>query len=291
MDMNTGQGRRRAAVAVAGGVFLMASMLACRGSASQGDAPEPAAATIASPRGDAGDLTPGLPGTARPVPADEGASDVSGASSDAEGGQGAAGPLTDDMLSAAEARRATDMALAAASGMLAAATDRDALGASADLGALAASPSFRVMYAERHAAKEAEGRRADVAFYRYDTNEVVLTMVDLQDGMVTPLAVPPGYMPPLLPSEIREAERVAMADGAVEAALAAAGLDPTTATANGLLTSTTDESASPCRASRCVRLWFFDPSRIVPTFNVIVDLTSLKVAEIVPFEEPEEENQ
>lgn len=196
-------------------------------------------------------------------------------------------PRSGDMLTAEELRSAEDLALDAASGMLAAATDRDALSATADLAALADQPTYRVMYAQRYQTKNEEPRSAEVAFYRYDTNEVVLSKVNLEDESVTQLPVPPGYLAPLLPEEIQEAARVARADANVADYLETVGLDPASSVANGLLTtSTSDESSTACAATRCVRLFFFDAEHVVPTFTVVVDLGTVTVVEIVPMFPP-----
>jgi hypothetical protein len=195
-------------------------------------------------------------------------------------------PRPGDMLTAGEERAATDLALEAASGMLAAATNRDALGATADLEALADQPSYRVMYAQRYVAKEDGGARAaEVAFYRYDTNEVVLSRVDLASRSVEQLPAPPGYVAPLLPEEIAEAARVARGDPAVAAQMASSGLDPEASVANGILT-TASGTGEACASSRCVRLYFFDPDHVVPDFTVIVDLSRLKVVEVEPMSTP-----
>lgn len=196
-----------------------------------------------------------------------------------------------DMLTADETRAAEDLALESASGMLAAATDRDALGAAADLGALADQATYRVMYSQRYATKADEPRSAEVAFYRYDTNEVVLSKVNLKDETVTQLAVPPGYMAPLLPEEVQEAARVARADTTVTDYLKSIGMDPASTVANGLLTTSTEDDTATCSETRCVRLFFFDADHVVPTFTVVVDLATVEVIEIAPMFPPTVEEE
>ncbi len=191
-------------------------------------------------------------------------------------------PQPGDMLTDDEMRSAEDLALDAASGMLAAATDRDALSATADLAALADQPTYRVMYAQRYQTKADGPRSAEVAFYRYDTNEVVLSKVNLEDQSVTQLPVPPGYLAPLLPEEIQEAARVAKMDTKVADYLKSVGLDPESAVANGLLTTSISDESAACAETRCVRLFFFDAEHVVPTFTIVVDLATVKVVEIAP---------
>jgi hypothetical protein len=186
------------------------------------------------------------------------------------------------MLTESEATEAEEAALEAATDTLSMATDRDSLSANADIEAFSEQPTYRVMYTQRFDSKTEDVRSAEVGFYRYDTNEFLLTRVDLETGDVSPLAVPPGYMAPLLPSEIAEAARVARRDETVREALESDGLDPDSAVANGLLTTAANETDEACGGTRCIRLFFFAPDRIVPTFTVVVDVSNMEVVAIVP---------
>jgi hypothetical protein len=154
----------------------------------------------------------------------------------------------------------------------------------AELRALSGRPSYRVLYTQRAPDKTGTLRAADVAVYRYDTDQAAVSTVNLADGAVVAQALPPGYMAPLVPEEIAEAAQVARQDPAVRDALAAAGLDPAAAGANALLTRGLDE-ASPCATHRCVKVFFGSAERPVPTFEVVVDLSALSVVELLPFPE------
>jgi hypothetical protein len=99
---------------------------------------------------------------------------------------------------------------------------------------------------------------------------------------VTELPLPEGYRPPLLPREIQEGAAVARRDEGVRGAQEAEGLDPDTASANGLLTGTPYEPEHACATHRCLRLFFFDDAHVVPTFSVIVDISALTVVEVSP---------
>jgi len=231
----------------------------------------------------------------------EGTADVRGDSAEPEPALGAASEAEaesegqiGDMLSAAEAEDAVQSALEAAfvEDVVALAVDRDAVlsGQTGDVGidaedeetrvlALAERPSYRVVYSERYGGKETDRRAAQVAIYRYDTQQALFAKVDLETGDVEPLALPEGAPVPLVPEEIQEAAVVARADPAVRDRLAAAGIDADSAVANGLLT-TTDDASSPCATSRCVRLFFGTLERPVPEFAVVVDLVALTVVEV-----------
>jgi hypothetical protein len=236
---------------------------------------------------------PGLPGDPGPIaPTDMGAelpdadsSRTNGDPAAADAGRmvvtGAHDGLPADMLSAAEAEKAAEAALGALADVVGAATDRDSLSV-ADVSTLADRPNYRVMYTQRAATKASVGRAAEVAVYRYDTNESVLRQIDLSTGVVMEVTLPAGYAPPLLPREIQEAARVARLDSDVRAALEAAGMDADNSGANGLLTGTPFEPDHQCAAHRCVRLFFHDERNPVPTFSVIVDLSAFEVVEVTP---------
>jgi hypothetical protein len=194
--------------------------------------------------------------------------------------------LSADMLSADEAAQAAESALESLGDLVAAATDRDAVSV-AEVNSLADQPNYRVMYTQRAPAKDAPARSAEVAVYRYDTNETVIRQVDLASGAVTEIEVPPGYAPPLLPREIQEAARIARLDPDARSALENAGLDPDTASANGLLTGLQFESTHACAAHRCVRIFFHEAARPVPTFSVVVDLSAFAVVEVSDMQEEE----
>jgi hypothetical protein len=232
------------------------------------DGDEAAAGESAAPAAEAAPAEPA-------APSDQEADD---APSTTDAGE----PLALDMLSEDEAAAAEELALEAASGVLSAATDRDSLSAASDLSAYSEQPTYRLMYSQRFDTKGDEPRSAEVAYYRYDTNEIVLTRVELESGEVAPLAVPPGFMAPLLGSEIDEAARAARLDDAVRSALEEDGLDPDEAVANGLLTTVADEGDDICSATRCIRLFFFGPERVVPNFTVVVDVSNMAVVAIVP---------
>ena len=213
-------------------------------------------------------------------------------SEEAVGASAAAAPGPADPLSAEETERALRLALAgsATEELTAAAIDRDAvlygrteteLDAASEgerVSALAERPSYRVLYSQRYPGKE-EGRAAEVMVHRYDTGETVLSKIDLASGEVERVDLPAGAPVPMVPEEIAEAAVVARQDEAVREALVEAGLDPDTASANGLLTGT-DDPDSPCATNRCLRLFFSTVKRPVPEFSVIVDLVTLQVVEI-----------
>jgi hypothetical protein len=206
----------------------------------------------------------------------------------------AAAPGSADPLSAEETERALQLALAgpATEALMAMAIDRDAvlngtteteLDAASEgerVSALADRPSYRVLYSQRYPGKDVEGRAAEVMVHRYDTGETVLSKIDLGSGEVERLNLPEGAPVPMVPEEIAEAAVVARQDAEVRAAMEAAGLDPDTAGANGLLTGTKD-SSSPCSTNRCLRLFFSTVKRPVPEFSVVVDLVTLQVVEVV----------
>lgn len=194
-------------------------------------------------------------------------------------GGGSADMLSEDELAMAEALALDSQALGA---VVAAAVNRDEGDESSGLTAmseLAERPSYRVLYTQRHVDKYAEDRKAEVAVYRYDTGEVSLSTVDLESGEVEALDLPEGFPAPLVPEEIEEAARVAKADDAVRARLAADGLDPDEAVANGIITVAQEEGAR-CAQSRCVRLFFSSFREPMPRSSVIVDLNTLEVVEI-----------
>lgn len=195
--------------------------------------------------------------------------------------------LEGDMLNAGELKRARDLALAsdAVQSVVAMAADRDTVLAAEGRSAardgglaalLADRPTYRVLYTQRAPEKGASTRMAEVGIYRYDTAKPSISQVDLASGKVTAMDVPPDYPMPVVREEIDEAATVARQNDDVRSALTAAGLDPDTAPANGIMTGTQDAS-SPCAAHRCLRLSFTSQEKPVPTFTVIVDLVSLKV--------------
>jgi hypothetical protein len=240
-----------------------------QGPAEAGGAPEGAAPTAAP--------TSAAEGIQLPSPAEEEVASASARITSAEPGEG----LSADMLSDDEASQAAGIVLESLTSMVGAATSRDAVGA-ADVTALAERPNYRVIYVQRAPTKSTGDRAAEVVVYRYDTDEVALNQVDLATGQVSALPVPPGYEPPLLPQEIQEAARVARADPAARDAIAAAGLDPDSAGANGLLTGAVFDADSPCSSHRCLRLFFFDNVHREPTFSIIVDVSALQVVEVSP---------
>ena len=207
------------------------------------------------------------------------------------------GPLVGvDMLSADELAKAERLAFDATlvGDSLQSATDRDSvLSALADEGAdggdaatriaaLADRPSYRVLYTQRLADKEYEGRAAEVAIYRYDTGEPVFARVDLETGDVTNIEIAAGAPAPPVPlvrGEIDEAGMVAKADPEVVRRLQDAGLNVGEVGANGLLTGSTENGAA-CAEHRCVRIFLTSLQRPVPEFAVIIDLVTLKVVEI-----------
>jgi hypothetical protein len=194
---------------------------------------------------------------------------------------------TADMLTPVEAERATQLALGSpdTATVVTSAVDRDAVNANSEaaMTALSSRPSYRVIYSERAPDKEAVGRAAEVAIYRYDTNQALMNHVDLATGKVTAQSIPSDYLMPLAADEVTEATTVARNDEGVTAALIAAGMDPAKATANALLTVANDKSAV-CASHRCARLFFFTPEKTVPTFSVVVDLSTLHVVEVQPFD-------
>lgn len=189
-----------------------------------------------------------------------------------------------DMLGAEEIARAESLALESQSfaGVVAQAVDRDEVDTAGGVGALARMadrPSYRVLYTQRHADKYATSRKAEVAVYRYDTGKISMSTVDLESGEVQALAVPEGFPAPLVPEETREAAQLARGDSQVVAALEAAGLDPETALANGIIT-VSRQAGARCAEHRCLRLFFSSFEDPRPRFAVIVDLNDLEVVEI-----------
>jgi hypothetical protein len=199
---------------------------------------------------------------------------------------GLAAPKPADPLTALEQERATAMALGSPEleSLTTGALDRDAMASASasELRLLSDRPSYRVLYTERTPDKIGTVRAADVAVYRYDTDQAAVSTVNLADGQVAAQSLPPGYMPPLVAEEIDEAALVAKQDRAVRDALAAAGLDLATVGANALLTRGLDPD-SPCATHRCLKLFFSSAEQPVPTFEVVVDLSALAVVEVLPF--------
>jgi len=200
-------------------------------------------------------------------------------------------PLASDMLTPDETLRAEQLVIESAlvQSLVAQATDRDevleAASTEADaeeraqaVAATADKPSYRIIYAQRHPEKGAEGRAAEVAIYRYDTGAFALSKVDLETGEVEALEVPEGMPVPIVPEEIDEAAAIARGDGAVRERLTAAGLDPNGAVANALLTVGEGDDA-PCARHRCLRLFFSSLRQPVPVFSVVVDMVTLSVVE------------
>jgi len=230
------------------------------------------------------------------APAEEdGSASDAGASGDTAGAMPAArsrAPLSGDMLSLAEIAAAEQLALASESvrQVVASAVDRDAVMESADargadapeaLAAMADRPSYRVVYTQRYPDKTAEGRAAEVAIYRYDTGQTVISKVDLASGEVEAIDVPYGFTIPITPEEIDEAATIARADAQVRTALTGAGLDPDKAVANALITVAVDPDAA-CAQHRCLRLFFSSLRQPVSKFSVVVDMVSLATVEVAP---------
>lgn len=200
-------------------------------------------------------------------------------------------PGPQNMLSAQEASKASDLAVKAAfvQDVVAAALDRsavlagtsdtalDAEAPEARVAALAERPSYRVIYTQRLAEKGATARAAEVGIFRYDTGQAVYAKVDLASGEVTAMDAPVGAGLPLVREEIDEAATVARQDSRVAEKLTAAGLDPATAHANGLITRAEE---GPCAEHRCVRLFFGTVKAPQPTFAAVVDLVTLQVVDV-----------
>ena len=186
----------------------------------------------------------------------------------------AAAPAPADMLGIQELSRAQELALGSGElkAMAAASVDRDSLAdqaASGDMEALSTlrdRPSYRLLYTQRLAGEKgaAPGRAAEVAVFRYDTNTLERSKVDLASGKVEALSDATGQWAPLVPEEISEAAAVARAD----------------AKANGILTVSQEDGAI-CAAKRCVRLFFASARLPLPTFNVVVNLNDLELVEVV----------
>lgn len=202
----------------------------------------------------------------------------------------AAAPASADMLSVQELSRAQELALGSGElkTLAASSVDRDSLAdqaASGDMEALSTlkdRPSYRLLYTQRlPTEKGAEASRAaEVAVFRYDTNTLERSKVDLASGKVEALSDATGQWAPLVPEEISEAAAVARADVKVQEALKAAGLNPADAKANGILTVSQEDGAI-CAAKRCVRLFFASARLPLPTFNVVVNLSDLELVEVV----------
>lgn len=202
-------------------------------------------------------------------------------------------PLPGDMLTAEEADRAIALTLDVEpiTEVVGTAVDRDALMAAASgapevsaLADLAGEPNYRVVYAQRLADKDADGRAAEVVVYRYDTGEALRSVVDLATGEAEVVDLPEGFPVPMTPAEIAEAAIVARADEDVRSELEAAGLDPQAARATGLLTRSV-EAGDRCAEHRCLRLFFVSLRQPTPTFSVVVDLVDMEVVEIEPMPE------
>lgn len=206
----------------------------------------------------------------------------------------AAGPKPADMLTEAEQARAAELVLGSADleALVANAVDRDEVAemaiaadtsaeAAAAIGAMAGSPSFRMLYSQRYPDKAAAGRVAEVAVYRYDTGQLVRSKVDLASGEVALLEDLSTMPAPIVPAEIEEAATIARADPRVREALETGGLDPDSAIANALLTVARDSEAV-CARHRCLRLFFASMRRPVPSFSTVVDMVDLEVVELEP---------
>jgi hypothetical protein len=249
------------------------------------------------PEADVGaeDRAPAVPGPTGPwaeeVGDDAAAVPEAAVAADAEGA-----PLHGDMLSAAEARDAVEVALRSApvSELVASSTDRDsppvqntAAGRQApelrSLTALAGQPSHRVVYVQRWADKAAgaaQGRAAEVLVYRYDTASAMLVRVDLAGGRSEVVETARAAIVPVTPAEIAEAAVVARAAPAVRQALSAAGLDED-APATALLTVGAQPDAR-CSRHRCLRVFFSSLRAPTPEFAVVVDMADLEVVEVEP---------
>lgn len=190
-------------------------------------------------------------------------------------------------LTTLEQERATALALGSPTTeeVVANAIDRDAVNSAsmAAVDALSDRPSYRVLYSQRAPDKFAVGRGAEVAIYRYDTDQSLLNTVDLINGEVGTTMLPAGSVLPLVADEIIEATTVAKADPRVVDALRQAGQDPELARSNALLTQGTAPE-SPCARHRCLRLFFSTETKPAPTFSVIVDISNLSVVEVIPFD-------
>jgi hypothetical protein len=190
-------------------------------------------------------------------------------------------------LTTLEQERATALALGSPTTeeVVANAIDRDAVNSTsmAAMDALSERPSYRVLYSQRAPDKFAVGRGAEVAIYRYDTDQSLLNTVDLINGAVSASMLPEGYILPLVTDEITEATTVAKADPKVVDALRQANMDPALARSNALLTQGTTPD-SPCAKHRCLRLFFSTETSPAPTFSVIVDISELSVVEVIPFD-------
>jgi len=228
------------------------------------------------------------PAAEQPAPDASAAADKAGegeASASSASAPGAA-----DMLSTQELSRAQELALGSGElkSLAASSVDRDSLAdqaANGDMEALSTlkdRPSYRLLYTQRLPTEKgaAPERAAEVAVFRYDTNTLERSKVDLASGKVEALATGPDQPAPLVPEEIAEAAAVARADAKVQAALKAAGLDPADAKANGILT-VSDEDGSVCAVKRCVRLFFASQRLPLPAFNAVVNLSDLELVEVV----------
>lgn len=223
------------------------------------------------------------PAAAQPAPDASAAADEASASA-------ASAPGAADMLSTQELSRAQELALGSGElkSMAASSVDRDSLAdqaANGDMEALSTlkdRPSYRLLYTQRLPAEKgaAPQRAAEVAVFRYDTNTLERSKVDLASGKVEALATGPDQPAPLVPEEIAEAAAVARADAKVQEALKAAGLDPADAKANGILT-VSEEDGSVCAVKRCVRLFFASQRLPLPAFNAVVNLSDLELVEVV----------
>jgi hypothetical protein len=131
------------------------------------------------------------------------------------------------------------------------------------------------------------GRHAEVLFYRYDTDQGLRVLVDLQRRAVVDIDRPTGASVPLSPDELALAARLALADRRVTALFGARMPPFRVATGPQLLTAdsarieglrtlgaTRDD---PCFTHRCVVLFFRVNNQYVQMNRVFVDLTAQTV--------------
>ena len=122
-------------------------------------------------------------------------------------------------------------------------------------------------------------RRADVVLYNYDTNETISAVVILAPGpqRVADLAVIRGQPRGLSAEEVQEAQQLALAHPAVQAALQAAGLAGRESEL--IITHMHVRAAAPdrCSTHRCVAL-SFNTRDAVLGIEPVVDLTTGDVA-------------
>jgi hypothetical protein len=132
------------------------------------------------------------------------------------------------------------------------------------------------------------GRHAEVLFYRYDNDQGVRVLVDLQRRAVVDVVRLPGSSVPLSAEEVALAARLALADQRVVALFG--GRMPPFRVATGPATLAGRDSArieglrtlggtrdDPCFLHRCVVLFFRVSNRYVQMNRVFVDLTAQTV--------------